>query len=326
MKAVLMRQAGSLDSLFMGEIATPVPRAGELLIDVAAAGVNPADWKIVERGFPGWTFPKAIGLDAAGTVAEVGPGVSGFAPGDRVYYHGSFAGLGAYAQQVVAPAHVVARLPDAVPFEVAAAIPTAGFTAYQVIEERFRPSQGDFVLVHAGAGGVGGMAIQLAKCRGAKVIATCSPRNADHVRALGADHTIDYRVEDVAQRVTDITGGRGADSILDTVGPSVGAAAIGMLAFQGSLACCVGLPDFGSLPPLPRGIQIFDIALGWAYVVGDRRAQARLAHYGREMGSLVDEGRVRPEVSQVFGFDRAIEALAANRAGRHRGKLVIRIA
>lgn len=326
MKAVLMKQSGSLDDLYIGDMREPAPGPGELAINVRAAGVNPADWKIIERGFAGWTFPKAIGLDAAGVVAAVGAGVTGFAPGDRVYYHGSFAGLGAYAEQVVTRSNVVAKLPDSLSFEFAAAIPTAGFTAFQVIEDRFRVGRQDVVLIHAGAGGVGGIAIQLVKRRGATVITTCSADNAAYVRRLGADHHVDYAREDVATRVAELTRGRGVNAILDTVGPSVGAKAIAMLAFQGYLACCVGLPDLTSLQPLPRGVQIADIALGWAYLSGDMRAQARLAHYGREMAQLVSYGVVDPMIAEVIEFDQAIEALKRSKSGRQRGKLVIRVA
>lgn len=325
MKALLMRRAGSLDDLYVGEIRAPIAGPGQLLISVKAAGVNPADWKIIERGFEGWTFPKAVGLDAAGVVTAVGEGVTGFTPGDRVYYHGSFAGLGAYAEQVAVASHVVAKLPDSVAFETAAAIPTAGFTAYQVIEDRFRIGPDTFVLIHAGAGGTGGIALQLAKLRGATVITTCSARNADYVRGLGADHVIDYAREDLATRVRELTAGRGLDAILDTVGGDVSSAALGMLAFQGHLACCVGMPDFAGLQPLPRGVQLTDIALGWAYISGDGRAQARLAHYGREMAGLLARGAVDPMVEEVLEFDRAIEGLRRSRSGRQRGKLVIRV-
>jgi NADPH:quinone reductase-like Zn-dependent oxidoreductase len=326
MKAVLMKQPGSLDALYIGELREPTPGPGDLLINVRAAGVNPADWKIIERGFAGWTFPKAIGLDAAGVVAAVGEHVTNFAAGDRVYYHGSFAGLGAYAERVVTRSHVVAKLPDSVPFEVAAAIPTAGFTAYQVIEDRFHVGPHDVVLIHAGAGGVGGIAIQLAKRRGATVITTCSADNATYVRRLGADHHVNYAREDLAKCVSQLTHGRGVDAILDTVGPSVGANAIAMLAFQGYLACCVGLPDLTALQPLPRGVQIADIALGWAYLSGDARAQARLAYYGQEMAKLVAAGVVNPMIAEVVEFDQSIEALKRSKSGRQRGKLVIRVA
>lgn len=325
MKALLMRRAGSLDELYLGEVRAPTAGAGQLLVSVKAAGVNPADWKIIERGFEGWTFPKAVGLDAAGVVTAVGEGVSDFAAGDRVYYHGSFAGLGAYAEQVVVASHVVARLPEGVAFETAAAVPTAGFTAYQVIEDRFRLGPDRSVLIHAGAGGTGGMAIQLAKLRRATVITTCSARNVDYVRGLGADHVIDYAREDVATRVREVTAGRGVDAVLDTVGGDAGIAALGMLAFQGHLASCVGLPDFARVQPLARGVQLTDIALGWAYISGDRRAQARLAHYGREMAGLLARGAVDPMVEEVVEFDHAIEALRRSRSGRQRGKLVIRV-
>lgn len=326
MKAVLTRSTGSLDGLFVGDAPDPSPGRGEILVAVRAAGVNPADWKIVEMGFPGWQLPKAIGLDAAGVVAATGLDEAEFAPGDRVYFHGSFAGLGAFAERVVAPSHVVARLPDDVSFEAAAALPTAGFTAYQVIEDRFALGASDSVLVHAGAGGLGGFAIQLARRRGATVIATCSERNFEFVRSIGADHCIDYRRADIAAEVARITGGRGVDAILDAVGPSVAGAAIPMLAFQGHLACCVGLPDLSVLQPLPRGIRICDIALGGAYIRGDRRAQARLAHYGRELAALVAAGSVDPMISSVVDLDQAIEALRENRTGGRRGKVVIRVA
>lgn len=325
MKALLMRRAGSLDDLYLGEVRAPAAGPGQLLVSVKSAGVNPADWKIIERGFEGWTFPKAVGLDAAGVVTEVGNDVTDFVPGDRVYYHGSFADLGAYAEQVVVASHVVAKLPDGIPFETAAAIPTAGFTAYQVIEERFRLGPDSVVLIHAGAGGTGGLAIQLAKLRDATVITTCSARNVEYVRGLGADLVVDYTREDLARRTREITAGRGVDAILDTVGGEAGVAAVAMLAFQGHLACCVGMPDLTRVQPLPRGVQLTDIALGWAYINGDRRAQVRLAHYGREMASLLARGAIDPMVEEVVEFDRVIEALRQSRSGRQRGKLVIRV-
>ena len=325
MKAVLLSAAGSIDNLYIGEIDEPTPGPGELLIDVRAAGVNPADWKIIERGWPGWVFPKAVGLDAAGSVAALGAGVSGFAPGDRVYYHGKLADLGAYAERVVIPSHVVAKIPDSVSFEVAAALPTAGFSAFQVIEERVAPGTEDVVLIHGGAGGLGGMAVQLARRRGATVYATCSASNAAHVRQLGAAEIVDYRTEDVGRRVAELTGGRGVDAVIDTIGPAVGGPAIAMLAFHGWLVCCVGLPDFSQFQPLPRGIRIADIALGWAYLRNDRRAQARLAYYGCELARLVSEGEVDPMIAEVVGFNQAIDALRRSRAGHQRGKLVIRM-
>lgn len=323
MKALLIDKAGSLDDVRLGEVPVPSPGPGQVLIEVRAAGINPADWKIVERGAPGWRFPKVAGLDAAGVVVATGAGVETPPVGSRVVFHGSFAALGAFAEGCLAEAIACAVLPEGLGFEAAAAMPTAGYTAWLAVIDRFRLAAGESVLIHAGAGGLGGFAVQLARRSGATVLATCSRGNFDHVRALGADHCIDYRSEDIAARVADLTSGRGVDAVLDTLSPQVGAAAIAMLAFQGRLACCTGLPDFALLPPLPRGIAIHDIALGAAYVRGDRRAIARMADYGRDLGALIAAGEVDPMVAEVLPFGRVIEALGRSRTGHQRGKLVI---
>ena len=127
MKALLIDQPGSLDNLRIGEAEPPVAGEGEILIEVGCVGINPADWKIIEMGVPSWTMPKVAGLDAAGTVVDIGAGIKDFSAGDRVVYHGSFARLGAYGERVAFPAHVVAKIPDGVTFEQAAGLPTARF-------------------------------------------------------------------------------------------------------------------------------------------------------------------------------------------------------
>lgn len=325
MKALLIHQAGSLDHTAIGEAELPAPGPGELLVAVRAVAVNPADWKIIGMGVPGWSFPKVAGLDAAGTVAGLGEGVEGFATGDRVVFHNSFRMLGAFAEYAVSPAHVVAKMPEGLSFEAAAAMPTAGYTAVLAIEDRLRPGPEGTILIHGGAGGLGGFAVQLARLRGARIVATCSAANFGHVAGLGADHCIDYRGEDVAARVKALTGGRGVDAVLNTISPQTAAAAVPMLAFQGHLACCTGLPDFAPLQPLPRGIQISDIALGASYLAGDRRAQARMAWFGARLGALIAEGRVDPMIEEVLPFEGLPEALRRNMTGHQRGKLVIRI-
>lgn len=323
MKALLIKAIGALDAVEIGDAPKPSPGPGQLLIETRAVGINPADWKIVGMGAPGWAFPKVAGLDAAGVVVGLGGGVAGFALGDRVVFHSSFGVLGAYAEFCVAADTVCAKLPDGLSFEQAAAMPTAGYTAYQAIIDRFRTTAGDTILVHAAAGGLGGFAVQLAKRRGATVLATCSDANVDFVRALGADHCIDYRREEIGGRVGAITQGRGVDAVLNTISPQVGAEAIPMLAFQGKLACCTGLPDFTDLQPLPRGIEIHDIALGAAYAHADDRALRRMAQYGQDLGAMIAAGEIDPMIQDVLPFDQIVDALERSKTGHQRGKLVV---
>ncbi len=323
MKALLINQVGTLDDVVIGEAPSPRPAAGQVLIETRAVGVNPADWKIVGMGMPDWQFPKVAGLDAAGVVVELGDGVEGLAVGDRVVFHSSFGLLGAYAELCVAPAKVCAKLPEGLSLERAAAMPTAGYTAYMVIVDRFRISAQDSILIHAGAGGLGGFAVQLAKHRGATVLATCSSANIGFVTGLGADHCIDYRSEDVGARVKDLTNGRGVDAILNTISPQIGAEAIPMLAFQGKLACCTGLPDFEDVQPLPRGIEIHDIALGAAHLRDDDRALRRMAEYGVELGGLIATGEIDAMIEEILPFDQIIDALERSRTGHQRGKIVV---
>lgn len=323
MKALLIDNAEGLDGARIGDTPEPTPSEGHVVIDIKAAGVNPADWKIMERGHPDWVFPKVTGLDAAGIVSTVTEGVERLQPGDRVFFHSSFIALGAYAERMVAREIAVSKMTDGLTFEQAAAIPTAGETAYMALCDRLRVGAEHTVLIQAAAGGLGGFAVQLAKRAGATVVGTCSRENADHVIGLGADFVIDYRFEDVALRVMELTDGRGVDAVLDTLGPETAAAAIPLLAYEGHLFCCVGLPDFPKLEPLPRGIQISDILLGAAHLRQEPRALRRLSEMGEIMGEMIVQGELSPMIEDVVSFDRIKNALERSRSGHQRGKLVI---
>jgi NADPH:quinone reductase-like Zn-dependent oxidoreductase len=325
MRALVLDRLGPPSELRLAEVAALEPGPGELRIAVRAAGLNPADYKIMERGAPGWAFPKVMGLDCAGEAEALGPGVSGFAVGDRVATKSSFVRLGAYAERFTGPAHVVWKLPDAVSFEAAAALPTAGLTAYQIVRRRLRLKPGETVVVVGAAGGVGGFALQLAKLAGCEVVAVASEANHAEVKRLGAAHAVDYRGEDVAARVKALTGGRGADAVIDLVGPESAGAGLDMLAHGGALACVAGVPPAARLSAFPRGVSVHDIALGFAFVRADRLAEADLATMGAELCRLVAAGALDPQVSEVVAFDD-IPAALERLAGRHvRGKIVARI-
>lgn len=211
--AVCVRRTGGPDVLELAEIDVAEPGAGQLLVDVAAAGVNYMD-TYQRSGLYPVPLPFVIGQEGAGRVAAVGPGVTGFAPGDRVAWWGA---QGSYATRVVVPAAGAMRVPDGIDDELAAAIPLQGLTAHYLVTSTYPVRAGDTVLVHAAAGGVGLLLVQLAKARGARVIGTASTtEKADLARAAGADEVVGYdRFDAEVRRITD---GEGAAAVYDGVG------------------------------------------------------------------------------------------------------------
>ena len=198
MKAIVIDAFGGPDRLRAAEVPTPKASAGEVVIELACTSVNPVDWKIREGMLSGLfphTFPLILGWDAAGTVSDTGEAVNEFSVGDRVYAYCRKPTVqwGTYAEYVAVPASAVAAMPANLSFAEAAAIPLVGLTSWQVLFDAANLRAGQTVLIHAGAGGLGSIAIQLAKNAGATVFTTASAANHEYVRSLGADHVIDYR-------------------------------------------------------------------------------------------------------------------------------------
>src|SRR5580700_1407247 len=191
MRAVRFHDYGPPSVLVVDDIDRPTPAAGEVLVHVHAAGVNPVDWKVragyLKQYMP-VELPHTLGRDFAGTVESVGEGVSGYAVGDRVFGRGD----GTYAEYAVAPIGTIARIPDGVSFDQAATLHVGGVTAWLALFDSGHLEPGQRLLVQGGAGGVGGIAVQLGHWKGAYVIATASTANVDFVRGLGADEVIDY--------------------------------------------------------------------------------------------------------------------------------------
>jgi NADPH2:quinone reductase len=177
MRALVLDRPGSPDTLRIAALPVPEPGPGEVRVKVEACGLNPSDYLRAAHGMPSWTWPAVLGLDVAGTVDALGPGVTDVSPGQRVAYHSDVNQRGGFAEYALATAAVLAPVPDTV----------------------------DSVLITGGAGRVGGFAVQLAASTGAQVIATGAGHNAEHVRGLGAKEVIDYRTEDVAARVRELT-------------------------------------------------------------------------------------------------------------------------
>jgi NADPH2:quinone reductase len=326
MKAVLLDKPGPPSSLRIGEISIPRPELDEALVRVCATSLNPVDYKVAAQGYEGWHYPHVLGVDVAGVIESIGEGVVSWNRGDPVFYHSTWRKDGSYAEFNVAPAHTFARVPEGISFIDAATLPCAALTAYCALYRRLHIREGDIVLVHAAAGGVGGFAIQLAKVAKAFVIGTCSAPNEKYVRELGADEVINYRSEDVFQRAKAIAGDRGIDAIIDSIGPSNGVDNLGLLGPEGGLACIAGIPDLSVVPDLPYSISIHDIGLGGVLASpAFRRRQEDLGRMATELMTLVQDGKIRPTVAEQITLEAIPKALERLAGGHVRGKIVARV-
>jgi len=302
------------------DVEKPKAEEGQLLVRVHAVGLNPVDYKTGSFGF--LKFPFTPGCDVAGVVEEIGHGVTNFKVGDRVCYHAKMSSRwGGFAEYSVTEAITTVHIPESVSFVDAAAIPCAGWTAWVALHDKARIRKGETILVTSGAGGVGGFAIQLAKQAGCEVITTCSAKNFDHVKKLGADHCIDYTKDDVKAKVMEITKNRGVDFWFDMISAESADLGLNCLAFGG------GLIVIQSNPATPIGnfftkqVSINDVFLGGA-LGADDRAKKHLAHVGTEMINLFQQKKLHVEISEVVSFDQIPEALERIKERHVVGKIV----
>lgn len=288
-------------------VPPPAASPDHVLVDVHAAGVNPFDWKVCEGVLPAPRFPLTLGADFSGVVTAVGPGVQGVAVGDEVYGLASVSrgGSGSFAEVASVDAAFLGRRPARASHVEAAALPMAGLRAWMVVHDHLRVEAGQRILIHGGAGGLGSMAIQMAKRLGARVAATASARDLAFVRALGADEAIDHRAEAFEARLG------GLDAVFDTVGGETFARSLGVLRRGGRIVSMLARPDPGV--GRARGVEV--VPQGAAI---DRRAFEGLS-------ALVDGGGLRPHVDRTFALDEVGAALAHQKEGHPRGKVVVRV-
>ncbi|MFI9249978.1 NADP-dependent oxidoreductase [Streptomyces sp. NPDC053069] len=311
MRAVSQDRAGAPDVLKVVEVPRPVPGRGEILVRVRAAGVNPADWKTRERGVfaDGSGMPFTLGFDVAGVVEAVGAGVTLFGSGDEVFGMPRFPHpAGAYAEYVTAPARHFAPRPQGLTAVEAGALPLAALTAWQALVDTADVRPGQRVLVHAAAGGVGHLAVQIAKARGAYVIGTARAAKHELLRSLGADEVIDYRAQDFAETVRDV------DVVLDSLGGPHCVRSLRTLRPGGTLVAL--LPPDGTFPV--EEAEAAGVRAVFMLVEPD--------HAGlRGIASLVEQGCLRVLVDQVFPLEEAARAHALGETGRTTGKIVLSV-
>jgi NADPH:quinone reductase-like Zn-dependent oxidoreductase len=308
MKAVRIHTQGGPETLVYEDAPRPTPLTNEVLIRVRAASVNPVDWKIRD-GYGKEIFnhqmPLILGWDVAGTIEAVGPEVDKFKLGEPVYGYTSLLRDGAYAEFAIAKQEEIALKPASLDFVEAAAVPVAALTAWQAMFDTANLEENQKVLIHAASGGVGSIAVQLAKAKGVYVIGTSSARNADFVRELGVDEFIDYQATQFETVVHDV------DVVLDTIGGDTQVRSFGVLRKDGFIVSIVEPPSeelaaqhgvrSKMVGVLPNGTQLSEIA------------------------ALIDSGKVKPFVETVLPLSEARQAHEMSKSGRTRGKIVLQV-
>jgi NADPH:quinone reductase-like Zn-dependent oxidoreductase len=335
MRAIVLAKHGPPEqALELREWPDPVPGDGQVLIDVRAAGLNFADIAARVGLYPDAPkTPSVMGYEVAGVIEAVGPGVSGFEPGQRVAAATRFTG---FAEKAVADARNVLALPDGMSFEQGAAIPVNYGTAYAALGLMACVKPGETVLVQSAAGGVGIAALQVLRDRGGVAIGTCSAAKHDAVREHGAEHVIDYRSQDVRQEVNRITNGRGVDVVLDALGEFRQSYSMlatgGRLVMYGASKLVTGdkrnivkalrgvatMPRFNALKMVSdsKAVMGLNLLRWWD-------AEGSIEKFTRPLMDLMERGVIQPVVSESFPFSRAADAHRFIQERRNVGKVVL---
>ncbi len=330
LRAARIHRYGPPEVLSVDDVPEPRPGPRDLLVEVHAASVNPVDWKIRsggQRALIHYKLPWTLGLDFSGRVVEVGPKVTRFRVGDEVYGSPTHRRPGTYAEYLAVDERVVSRKPRGVTHQEAASLPLVGLTAWDALVVGGRLGGGQEALIHAGSGGVGTLAIQLAKDLGAFVATTCSERNAELVASLGADRVIDYRQERFERAMP------ACDFVLDALGGEERERSLRIVRPGGCLSTMIGgFPTATKKHGVVLGALVATFGLASLTLRGALRG-VRVHHVLREsdgrildqISRRVDDGAIRPVVDRVFGLDDIVEAHHYSESGRARGKIVIGI-
>ena len=322
MKALLCKAWGGPETLVLEELPSPRPAAGEVVIDVKAAGVNFPDVLIIQNKYqlkP--PLPFAPGAELAGVIKEVGAGVTGFKPGDRVI---AMTMYGAFAEECVARVDQLIRMPAGLDFATAAAFTLTYGTSWHALKDRGQLRAGETLLVLGAAGGVGIAAIEIGKALGARVIAAASSAEKLAVcRAHGADETIDYAAEDMRARIKAITGDKGVDVVYDPVGGPYAEPAVRSTAWRGRYLV-VGFAN-GEIPRIPLNLLLLKGSSLVGVYWGDwtRREPEAAAAGMEELLGWLAAGKLKPHLAARYPLARAAEAIAALASRKVAGKLVV---
>src|SRR3954471_11240611 len=306
MKAIVVQQPGGPETLKLADAPRPQPKEDEVLMRVAAAAVNPVDAYIRAGRFGGGKTSFTPGMDVAGVIEAIGTDVKKFKAGDAVYAYLSFDEQGGYAEFCVAKESEVSLKPKNISFEQAAAVPLAGTTAWQALIDTAQLKSGQTVLIHGGSGGVGHLAIQIAKAKGARVIATASTANQEMLKKLGVDQAIDYSKTKFENVVKDV------DVVLDATRSDALNRSYGVVKKGGFIVTITGMPN-------PAELEKHGIRGGSLMAHPDSQVL-------QELTKLIEAGKITPVVSQVFPLTQAGKAHEQIETRHTRGKIVLKVA
>lgn len=293
MKAMILKSFGGPEAFELCDVPKPVPHTGHVLVRVHATAINPLDYQVRRGDYAdAVTLPAITGHDVSGVVEAIGPGVTAFAPGDEVWYTPQiFDGPGSYAEYHVAAESIIGKKPASLSHLEAASLSLVGGTAWEALAERAALRVGESVLIHGGAGGVGHVAIQLAKAIGARVFTTVRAANIEFARSMGADVIIDYESEDYVEAILRETAGRGVDVVFDTLGGNTLSRSPDALAQRGRVVSIVDITQPQNL------VQAWGKNAAYHFVF-TRQHRGKLD----ELSALVARGQLRPHVGAVYSL------------------------
>ena len=308
MRAIRINQYGGTETLQLNQIDTPKINTDDILIKVKSSSINPVDWKIREgylKDFIPYQMPVTLGFDVSGVVSEVGSEVTDFKVGDEVFSRPDISRDGAYADYIAVKADEVAFKSSKLSFEQAAALPLAGITAWQCLIDVGQLQAGQRVLIHAGAGGVGHLAIQIAKAKGATVIATASTANQELLTQFGADQAVDYTKGVLLEQIEPV------DLVIDTIGGEVQNNSWALLKAGGMLVSIVDQPN-------EELAKQHNAKAAFVFIESSSRIL-------RELNKLVEKDQLLPFIEHRFSLEQIADAHLQSQTGRTRGKIIIKV-
>lgn len=325
MRAIVLQEPN--EQIGLGEVLLPVPAcaANELLVKVEYVGLNPLDGQYAKSGFCQWQYPHIMGLDAVGTVVSASKGIFPNI-GDRVMWHASIAEQGVLSEYAKVPNYAVSVVPESVSPAQAATLPCAGMSALIALD-KLQITEGDSLLIEAGAGAVGQFAIQFAKCRGADVFTTAAKQNHKLVKCLGADAVFDYHDSKLIKKIQHQLGPQGFDAVLDSVGGDVTIRDIELMRFCGRIACLQTLPSLPQQLLFQKAPNISIVSLGGAWLANSLCAQQHMSFMSKLLLESVANGKLSvPNINLIeFSSQAVTAALETQLAGGFCGKQIVKV-